>query len=195
MFCSKCGKEIKGDHDFCKECGTKVERDEATQPNVEPEPQSAPISKKPLNKKLLGIAGIALVGIVVGVFLLVFNGGLGTEEQRIFDSLIISMDRFHDPSSVRVLETSAIPNMWGDDRIVIRVQSRNRAGGTTTNLFWMMLEDGRFGERNVRKGWMQEISPDPTGGSLEALFGLSTDHVNIGSINRALERHFRNLGV
>jgi len=72
MFCRSCGKEIPNDSKFCEYCGTKVEKEQINEMDInEPIKEEDSLkSRKSFNKKTLiaGVFGvIAIIGILVFV--------------------------------------------------------------------------------------------------------------------------------
>lgn len=82
MLCSKCGKEIEKDGQFCKFCGTKIDNideveTEKTQDNIDGvnEVKEVSLNKqfKNTSKKRIIIMGLVLIAILVVAKLFVYN--------------------------------------------------------------------------------------------------------------------------
>ena len=74
MYCSKCGSELPPGIDFCPNCGSRVEQPSgAAQPKRSNMPgdnfQALSISKR--SKQMIGIAVLAAVIVVGGLFMLI----------------------------------------------------------------------------------------------------------------------------
>jgi hypothetical protein len=95
MYCPKCGKAVKDGYEFCMGCGAKIEgvsNDVAVTDahEVEMTASNVSLTKKPLNKKLIGIAGIGLVIVLLaGLFVQQFISTAKYNE--IYDDMVVLM--------------------------------------------------------------------------------------------------------
>jgi hypothetical protein len=84
MYCSKCGKETKDDHDFCMGCGLKAERVTDNSQKGEVVVSNVIVSKKLLNKKIIGIIGVAVIVAVIAIvgYSIISTMGVGGLERE-----------------------------------------------------------------------------------------------------------------
>ena len=80
MFCKNCGEKLTGNEQFCKKCGTPVEKS-VHQPSAMP--TAAPTANAKNNDMIKGIVGlIAIIAVIWFVGGAIFGGGTSKKEFR-----------------------------------------------------------------------------------------------------------------
>ena len=77
-YCTRCGKELDDDFDFCPKCGTKVQQDDPTSDsngNVHvADPESSKETVSPVRAVILFFSILAVLAVLTGVILLIVGG-------------------------------------------------------------------------------------------------------------------------
>lgn len=128
-----------------------------------------------------------MVAFLLIVSSLFFLGGcvmLSAREQKIYDCIIANINDFYDPASVRVLEVgNYFENEEDDDSARIKIQAKNKFGGTVTDIYFCMLDDKDMYD-------LEEIS-----NGVSTTIGITADDIDCGKINKKIKEYIENLGL
>lgn len=184
--CSECKKEISDMADICPHCGIPSKKDEIIQKSADGESQSAVVdialcneveetvktSKKGVNKKVLVIAGIALILIVIILSAIIMSTTMLLGDDKIACNYILEQaDNFKNPESVRL------------------------AGGTLSDdkkyLYATISAQNSFGYRVTGCFYISEIGIYSMDGAEFLSRYTSTKELNIDKINKVLEKKLK----
>ena len=138
---------------------------------------------------------------------------LEEKEKRIYDALLIMLNNFYDPSSVRVMELRDYTDrskyrestlerdkmLAGPDTVIVRLSGANRLGGTLNNYYLLCLSDFTtpyFSSLRTSLtsagliGDYAELAPSDS----QITRGWKFSDSSVGNINRALKEHWEILG-
>jgi hypothetical protein len=107
-------------------------------------------------------------------------------EQDVFNSLLININDFYNPSEIRVIGASEYEDE--DGYVFIEIQGTNRIGGTINRWYLLQIESGYVGATYMNRGdiidvddWSLDITVD--GG------------FDCGGINSALNKYWEDLNI
>ena len=132
---------------------------------------------------------------------------LNDVEKQIYDALLIMLNDFYDPSSVRVMELSNYSNLSmfrestdeqhkelaGPDTVVVRLSGANRLGGTLNNYYRLCLSD--FTTPITESSRKMVDSLRAVGQSTLPYVGNIGDYVELKSSHFLVTNPHKNIGV
>ena len=134
---------------------------------------------------------------------------LNNNEKLIYDSLIININSFHSPSSLRILEigTYAVVNdefitdeivsrdLDDQDHCYLKVQATTKTGKINNKWIKLYLKDYNSESQSYKKGYFFE--PSLYAGLDLPIFStkLSEESASAANINKALIEHWEEMGL
>lgn len=102
---------------------------------------------------------------------------LSSDEKLVFDALVMNINDFKDPASVKIVECSDVSG----GSVHIKIKATNSFGGTITNWYNLCVEGNDW----IPTGYMLEMS----------VTGHAGKTINIGNLNRALTEYLTDRGL
>ena len=124
---------------------------------------------------------------------------LNSDESEVFEALIIALDTFTNPKSVRVMDISDIRTRENlavgptDIRMVtIKLLGENSFGATIQNTYSLYFENGVvYGGTGL--GGIESVY---NGSLVESSINVySSDKIDVAKLNKALDYHWEELGI
>ena len=136
---------------------------------------------------------------------------LSSDEKMIFDALLISLDSFIAPSSVRftgVFEsfgsewetaTTSLPQTANDERfgvkVFLKLSFQNTLGATNQGYFSLVIKDGTWKNDypSACKGYIYQYTSDNQLYS-SVLKCPSISYISVAKLNKALQEYYTDMG-